>query len=383
MSNIFEGGNASAELKFYGVSSFLSKIGEGAAADRCVQLLPDTKRGMAIGRIFVFREHSGTCPPQASIVCFLTSDDAEALPALLRAPAELNFAVGIIVACESISGEALRALMLSGMPFLVLDPSAAPTSACEGRIALLDAESGTLTVNPGLENINRYPLLPTQSEKASLPCRYRRGGNGIMLEDKDIITAGEPADILIRLAEESCTRRIIVSMSVPDSKEKEEAFCELTEAIYLAALYGNFSIMLKSYCLSSHITDALSLLKRAFCRLESAGREFNGYLKKGLLISSPLWLMQSPPIASPDFLCFDLSALSESLFGPDPSISSEDIDKLSMMFLDALSPLLSEYIPFNYPSIEIYAKIDEPQSSKTAALLSRLCSLAGFGEVYR
>ena len=79
-------------------------------------------------------------------------------------------------------------------------------------------------------------------------------------------------------------------------------------ALFRAAVYGNFSILCESVRTRSEYDRFSNVINKIFCELESESREFNGYIPKGILISSPLSAFCITDCAA-DFFCIDLDRL--------------------------------------------------------------------------
>ena len=184
-----------------------------------------------------------------------------------------------------------------------------------------------MIVDPSIDTLDKYP----QSSAAELDdpslCRIRlqkeRSKNKFLLE------APFPDGLFEALTETSeklGAPPITLALSVPRSKREEERFCEDAEALFCAALYGDLSVMIKDFFTDADISYAFSLMHSVFCRLQQEGREFNGYVKKGLLISSPAFLLRRAKLHHPDFICFELDTLLCRIFGCSPERLARSVD---------------------------------------------------------
>ena len=98
----------------------------------------------------------------------------------------------------------------------------------------------------------------------------------------------------------------VIFKEKPDmiSAEHSERLKAITRGIFRAAVYGNISIV---YNADQH--EAFSeFINKIFCELESDKREFNGYIKKGVIISTPSDILVSNKRGI-DFLCIDLDKI--------------------------------------------------------------------------
>jgi hypothetical protein len=112
---------------------------------------------------------------------------------------------------------------------------------------------------------------------------------------------------------------LAVLLSAPrDSSDRErERFCDSAEALFRAAVYGDMSLFIGGICSQNEVRHAFELLHGCFCRLLEDGREFNGYIAKGILISSPVLLLDALSLPRCDLLCLDFSLLSARLTGAE------------------------------------------------------------------
>ena len=105
--------------------------------------------------------------------------------------------------------------------------------------------------------------------------------------------------------------------------------------------------------------------------LEAEGREFNGYLPRGITISSPLWLMRPSPVTNPDFLILDLDSLLPSLF----SLSVDSILKKEKNLKKELFSVLERYFLTLAPRCELYIKTSHFLNSRLLCDLTRLANV--------
>lgn len=91
--------------------------------------------------------------------------------------------------------------------------------------------------------------------------------------------------------------------------EREQTFRSRVRAVYRASVWGQFSLLCVGASLPEHVCSIYEALRDAFCELESEGREFNGFIKKGIEIDTPLLLYKFPTYLKFDFFCFDIDRL--------------------------------------------------------------------------
>ncbi len=115
-------------------------------------------------------------------------------------------------------------------------------------------------------------------------------------------------------------------------------------ALFRAAVYGRFSLLLGGILSNADVRQAMNEIHSAFCLLELEGREFNGYISKGILIDTPLSLGITDTDGI-DFICLDVSNLSRLFTGlshaefcsrKDPTLSDRVLNSTNT-FLSNLS----------------------------------------------
>ena len=107
---------------------------------------------------------------------------------------------------------------------------------------------------------------------------------------------------------------IIKNPEVSTDSEEYEFVKAHIRALFRAAVYGNFSLLCESARTRSEYDRFTGTINKVFCELESEKREFNGYIQKGILISSPLSVFCVTDCAA-DFFCIDLDKLIPLMAG--------------------------------------------------------------------
>ena len=92
--------------------------------------------------------------------------------------------------------------------------------------------------------------------------------------------------------------------------EREQTFRSRVRAVYRASVWGQFSLLCTGAAIPEHVHSISEAVRDAFCELESEGREFNGFIKKGIEIDAPLLLYKFPTYLKFDFFCFDIDRLA-------------------------------------------------------------------------
>ena len=269
-----------------------------------------------------------------------------------------------IVAVRFDEDEPIGGLCSFGVPCIVLDFDESLNKSCKNKVALIDAERGTLTIDPSIETINFYSA-KKQKNSYYLPCdvgyALQKEDGGIRMLDFEhflvpssfICEGGDLFENAVLLWEERCPELLVVDMPIP--KDSEGAFGEFEEHIeelFCASLYGSFALALSDFSCEEEISRSIKILQKSFCLLEAEGREFNGYIPRGLIFSSPLWLMRSSPVSNPDFIILDFDKLLPALF----SMDAKEIIKKEKLLKKELLGVFERYLIGFAPRCEIYAK---------------------------
>jgi hypothetical protein len=256
---------------------------------------------------------------------------------------------GVIVSAQAISREVIDLLTCRGIPYIIVKEAFSNEFA--GRVALLDGEYDRVIIDPDVETLNFFwkiyekkeLFLPRARSEKGFDIRRRSGGGGLMADILGV-RGEELFDRLRDMAESRCTDSLTLRLRVPKANESEETFLEDCEAIFRAAIYGNFSLQIEGYSSRTDMDNALGMLMKAFCRLESEGREFNGYLPRGVLVDAPVWLMQGSVFPSADFICFDFDAITARMMGieqrelADAELPGEAIMRLWEQYFCSFAP---------------------------------------------
>jgi hypothetical protein len=102
-----------------------------------------------------------------------------------------------------------------------------------------------------------------------------------------------------------------------DAGEADSAslFRTRVRAIYRASVWGQFSLLCSGISTPSELESCCDILSEAFCELESEGREFNGFIEKGVCIDFPMTLYNMPKRLKFDFICIDFEGLCKACAG--------------------------------------------------------------------
>ena len=259
----------------------------------------------------------------------------------------------------------------------------------DGRIALIDVSRCVLTVDPSLDLLERY-----SQKRAESPClaKVKSGiivegeyddklfshGASLLCNAEKMASGGDFYERMLFLAENFCAEPLCIELNAADPL-KESRLCERAEAIFRAAVYGEVSVLMSEYRSVRELECAFEIMHKSFCRLCEEGREVNGQVARGILISSPVWLYKSLLLPRADFICFDFDLLCERLLGVDSSqIESSD------SATETLCRVWEEYRSVCLPH-DKYEKKDLRAKSRSlfgGKLFRDWVEFMGIGEIY-
>ena len=200
---------------------------------------------------------------------------------------------------------------------------------CDGRIALLDPSSGRLFVSPDIATVNRYLPALCRSQSEHIPPFVMCGSKKIRLSVlRDAYDVDIDCNTIIKLwnsdeSEEELYMRYsemaecAVGRSLTISLSARSDYSDALRALMRGAVWGELSLLLCGILTEGELTDFMKGICAAFCELEAEGREFNGYLPRGLCIDSPYLLSIAKELRGIDFFIFDLEKIIFALGGRD------------------------------------------------------------------
>lgn len=329
-----------------------------------------------IGRIRFFDESY----TEGSILCVRAGERIDRATLLLCPP------VAVIALCRD-TDLYIGELCSLGVPCVLIDYADAEYESYRNRIALIDTERGVFALDPSIETLELYRS--NDGEIVDFPCPTGRALEDIcavnfseergsfLISSGLLCKEGELFDSALTLWERFLPELIVVDMAVPSGDERGLCvFSEQAEQLFCAALYGSFAVSLSGFCAEGELADGISLFHKAFCALEAEGREFNGYIPRGITLSSPIWLMTPTPVSNPDFIILDIDSLIPALF----SLSAAEIIKKEKALKKELFSLLERYFIHFAPRCDVYIK---SKSFFGAPLLRELAAALGAKAVFR
>lgn len=173
------------------------------------------------------------------------------------------------------------------------------------KIAILDCHRQKLCVDPDIEVIKSYfgRLSALPESKTPWLCTDSHtvvdGCDGIVVRvDGD---EEEVYDFLCDIADRNTGARIVAQT------EYDIGTLDRIRGVLRAAVWGRISLLCRANT-PDEIEHFFSMTHTAFCSLESEGREFNGFIPKGIRVDTPIMLL-SPPNRFSDIFVMDCNAL--------------------------------------------------------------------------
>lgn len=103
-------------------------------------------------------------------------------------------------------------------------------------------------------------------------------------------------------------------------------------ALMRASVYGRFSLLFRGIISPKELQAALMEYSKAFCELEADGREFNGYISRGICVDTPSLLLQKPYCDGIDFCALDAERIFRLMTG-GTGISDYDTVKTTVKYI--------------------------------------------------
>ncbi len=269
---------------------------------------------------------------------------SEAFFAVMRGEGELSIPddtriVGVVRLSE-------RGTKKPELPYPVITLCALPEE-CEGKIALLDTSAETLFVSPDIFTVNRYTTLPTLKNppRRGLPLTLPNGKNVKIMEAVKSVSeisdrgCGYLLDMPANTFKTACSEEqlyeayrdaaeLAVGRSVTVIADTDKYASDRLRAIMRGAVFGNISLAFRGILTEAELRRALEHFCKSFCELETEGREFNGYIKRGLMIDTPYLLRIAPHLIGVDFLIYDTGKLIRFISGERKKAPAEITDRL-------------------------------------------------------
>ena len=149
------------------------------------------------------------------------------------------------------------------------------------------------------------------------------------------------------IAERASGRGITVIITRERHCYAEERLQLALRALLRASVYGRFSLLFRGILTDGDMRSAMSCLHRAFCELESDGREFNGYIPRGFTVDTPLLLCSPISVSGTDTVCLDADRLARLMTAMSSPYGTHELaEPLSKALNGALShyPILQKSV---------------------------------------
>ena len=281
-----------------------------------------------IGKISFFNDGS----TDGSILCVRGEEECELSQLLLSPPA----------AVVILGGEQSRSIGLFcsiGVPCIILDEDEEIGNDYKNRVALIDTERQIIIFDPSIETLNFYSNnFKSEKELSRLGCDLGaiieelpevefsseiKKNERFLIDPRLFCEREDFFDFALSFWESLSPELVIFELSLGEGESEEKLFSETVEDLFMASLYGGFAVSVCNASCESDILRAQRAMHKAFCLLEAEGREFNGYIPRGITVSAPIRLMSELPVSSFDFVILDIDRLLPSLF----CLSAEEIIK--------------------------------------------------------
>lgn len=174
-----------------------------------------------------------------------------------------------------------------------------------GKIAILDCHRGRLCIDPNVDAIKNYFQSADVIKKYKAP--WICTDSTLSVTDCDGIRVsvfGNEDDVyefLCDVADKNTGARIIAQTEFGDS------ILDRIKGIYRAAVWGRISMLCHTRT-PNEADGFFSATHSAFCALENSGREFNGFIPRGILVTTPIMILSGPNRFA-DFFVVDCNAL--------------------------------------------------------------------------
>ena len=263
----------------------------------------------------------------------------------------LSCTVGIVFLSDGESAyPAQKISELYRIPCIRIPLSAHSQAMLDGKTAVLDAAIQKLFVDPDIETISKYFSSSAQRTAPSpriltLSCgepTCAQMRDGLILRASALGGMGEEQvyEYLCELSDKYVGTRIVVEVSF----EREHSFFAQVRGVYRAGVWGRFCLLCSGVLTPQRARRCVELLHQCFFELDASGREFNGFISKGIVVDTPLLLLGQPIHRMIDLFCVDYFSLARRFSGQD--VESSEVNEYVRRFAkscgDARVALLSE-----------------------------------------
>ncbi len=199
----------------------------------------------------------------------------------------------------------------------------------EGKIAILDGKAQKIYINPNIEAISKVLNRSRESERTAPTRIFLYGGDkstcvpdgfdGLAVWQESFSDEGTAYEYFCDIADKNTGIRLI--SKIQDSGD-ESIFISQIRAVYRAGVWGRFSILCGGISTPEKYQRCIYSLHSAFRELDGEGREFNGFIPKGMLVDTPLMLLFHQKFKAFDFYCLDIDAICKGFCHSESTESS-------------------------------------------------------------
>ncbi len=231
----------------------------------------------------------------------------------------LDGTVGMIISdcpTETLQKRARRAAKLCRLPSMEIN-----VALPDNTVAILDTSCEKLFINPDLETISAYfgESVKRKKRRASLILDGRTpslpyGFEGVSI-GAELSTDADEQQAYEYLCEISDRYMGIPITVEADASADTEKFEERVRAVYRAGVWGRFSLLCSCISTPEQAKERILSMHKVFRELDDKRREFDGFMPKGLLIDTPIMLLEGAQIKTVDFFHVDVEKLQCLLSG--------------------------------------------------------------------
>lgn len=228
----------------------------------------------------------------------------------------MKSAVGLVAPSEY-AWRACAVALPYTVPVMCVNISPDGFDSLYGSVAILDTAKQRLYVDPDIEKISSM-LKNEAREQVRIP-RFAFV-NGAALEsgfDGAVVeccceNSDEEYKMLCDVADANTGMRIVAIVRF-DGVASD--FCRHVTNVFRAGVWGRFSLLCAGVYTPSRWRECALAIHSVFRSLDVSGREFNGFIPRGIVIDTPALLLDKHDTRELDLYCFDVDALISRFCG--------------------------------------------------------------------
>ena len=237
----------------------------------------------------------------------------------------MRTAVGLIAPAEY-AWRACAIALAYAVPVMCMTVTAVSSTAFIGAVAILDTAKQRLYVDPDVDMISSVLV----GDMARAPRRLTRlamTDSTLLPESFDGLVMdcnGEDADAEYRrlcdVSDANTGARIVATVRFDGGSAE---FCRRVSNVFRAGVWGRFSLLCSGVYTPSGWRACALAIHSVFRELDVSGREFNGFIPRGIVIDTPRLLLDVVLMGELDLYCFDVDALIRRFCGPRADAEGE------------------------------------------------------------